>query len=452
MRFFKLFIICTLLIIAYSLGFLFSWGWIISLVILILFIIVLFLPKPWGLGFIGIFINYSNHIFALRKKESETLNYFPKQTNKKVALGLSGGVDSAVSVFLLQKQGYEVRGFFMRNWDSTFNMEVNSILNEDEICQQEEDYNDALKVAKHFDIELERVDFVKEYWDQVFSKFLKDIKNGLTPNPDIMCNRAIKFNEFTNYIFKKYPDISVIATGHYAKISKNNNNFYLKEAKDTFKDQTYFLSEINKEILSKTIFPLGDLKKDEVREIAKNLALPVANKKDSTGICFIGKRNFPDFMSNYLKDEPGNIVDKKTNKVVGKHRGVLFYTLGQRKGLNLGGMKEPYYVCEKNLKNNILYVSSDSKLESNILYSNIITTNNFNLLVPEKEVPKKNTIIEIKVRHAETKHKGRIEDFTKNNNKYYLKVKTLEKIKAVTPGQEIVLYKKGICLGGGQIV
>src|ERR1051325_8811779 len=198
---------------------------------------------------------------------------------------------------------------------------------------------------------------------------------GITPNPDIFCNKYIKFKEFTDYIFKNYPELEYVSTGHYASIKTKDDDYFLGQAIDEFKDQTYFLSEIDKKILNKIYFPLANLKKSAIKA-----NLPTATKKDSTGICFIGKRNFPDFIANYLKDKPGKIIDQKTNKAIGKHRGVLFYTLGQRRGLNLSGNKEPYFVSKKDVKKNILYVATEKNPE--FLYSNYIETENFNLLAP----------------------------------------------------------------------
>ncbi len=379
----------------------------------------------------------------LNKNKDET-NFMP-QKGSKVAIMLSGGVDSAVVTKLLIDDGYEVEAFFMRNWDSTTNMELNNILTEDEICQQEEDYNDAKKVAKHFNIKLNRVDFVKEYWDDVFSTFLKEIEIGLTPNPDILCNRHIKFDRFIEYVNKNKPEFKYVATGHYAKIVERGGEKLLGQAVDSFKDQTYFLSEIDKERLKQIIFPLGSLEKTEIRKIAEESGIPVANKKDSTGICFIGKRNFPEFISNYLKEKDGKIIDKETGEVVGKHRGALFYTIGQRKGLNLGGFEKPYFVSEKDISKNIIYVSLGS--DNKDLLTREINAKSFNFLIDPSlivdEMP-----IEFKTRHSEIIYEGKVILTSENE----VKIISKDFIKAVTPGQELVIYKNGICLGGGQII
>lgn len=381
-----------------------------------------------------------NHIMT---KLNDEKNFMPKK-GTKVAVMLSGGVDSAVTTKLLVDQGYEVEAFFMRNWDSTTNLELNNILTEEEICQQEEDYNDAKAVAKHFGVKLHRVDFVKEYWDDVFSVFLKEIEEGLTPNPDILCNRHIKFDRFIDHIEKNHPEFEYVATGHYAKIIEREGVKLLAQAKDTFKDQTYFLAEIHKERLNKVIFPLADLTKKEIRALATESGIPVASKKDSTGICFIGKRNFPEFISNYLEEKQGNIVDEETGEVVGKHRGALFYTIGQRKGLNLGGFNKPYFVSSKDVKKNIVYVSSG---EDNLnLLTKEINAKGFNFLVDESLL-NDGMKVKFKTRHSEIIYDGKLTMVAESK----IRIDSNVEIKAVTPGQEVVVYFNGICLGGGQI-
>lgn len=370
-------------------------------------------------------------------------NFMPKK-GTKVAVMLSGGVDSSVVAKLLLDEGYEVEAFFMRNWDSTTNLELNNILTEDEICQQEEDYNDAKLVADHLGITLNRVDFVKEYWDDVFSTFLKEIEAGLTPNPDILCNRHIKFDRFIKHIEENRPEFEYVATGHYAKIVEREGVRLMVQAKDSFKDQTYFLAEINKSILNKIIFPLADLDKSEIREIAKEANIPVANKKDSTGICFIGKRNFPEFISNYLEEKPGKIIDEQTGQIVGDHRGALFYTIGQRKGLNLGGFEEPYFVSSKDIEKNIVFVSSGK--DNSSLMTKEITAKGFNFLIDDSYITT-DMKVKFKTRHSELIFDGTLNLIGENK----VKVIADQEIKAVTPGQELVVYFNGICIGGGQI-
>ena len=270
---------------------------------------------------------------------------------KKVIVGVSGGVDSSVALILLKNQGYEVEGLFMRNWDSLVNNDINGNPTlENDICTQEQDYNDAKSVCDKLGVKLHRVDFVKEYWDYVFSYFLDELKKGRTPNPDVMCNKYIKFDLFIKEAKKLGADY--IATGHYAKIIDGN----LYKAKDINKDQSYFLSQLTNEQLKNVLFPLGDITKDKVRKIAREYDLVTKDKKDSTGICFIGERNFRKFLSNYLPNKPGNIVNIDTNEVLGTHIGLMHYTVGQRKGLNIGGTKEKLFVVGKDLNKNILYV------------------------------------------------------------------------------------------------
>ena len=268
---------------------------------------------------------------------------------KKVVIGMSGGVDSSVAAIKLKEQGYEVIGLFMRNWDSLANMEYDAPSTSN-ICPQEEDYNDAKKVCDKLGIPLYRKDFVKEYWDYVFTYFLDELKHGRTPNPDIMCNKYIKFDMFRREAVKLGADF--IATGHYARIE----NGKLLRGVDDNKDQTYFLSQVSKEQLKNVLFPIGDMVKSDVRKIALDNGLITAKKKDSTGICFIGERNFTKFLENYLPNTPGDIVNIDTNEVIGKHIGLMYYTIGQRKGLDIGGTKERMFVVGKDLNKNILYI------------------------------------------------------------------------------------------------
>ena len=353
---------------------------------------------------------------------------------KKVVVGISGGVDSSVAALLLKQQGYEVIGLFMRNWDSTINNDYlgNPNLNND-ICPQEKDYNDALAVCQKLDIPLHRIDFVKEYWDYVFTYFLDELKKGRTPNPDVMCNKYIKFDLFVKEAEKLGADH--IATGHYAKVIDGQ----LYKANDKNKDQSYFLAYVNKDMFKKVIFPLQDLTKPEIRKIASKYDLVTANKKDSTGICFIGERNFTKFLENYLPNIPGKIVNIETNEVVGEHIGLMYYTLGQRRGLNLGGFKNKSYVAKKDIENNILYIATGD--ENKYLYSNEAIIEDFNFLTD-----KKITNCTCKFRYRQADIKCSVE-YLENN-----KIKVIyDKAKAVTPGQFCVLYDGDLCLGGGII-
>ena len=353
---------------------------------------------------------------------------------KKVVVGISGGVDSSVAALLLKQQGYELIGLFMRNWDSTINNDYlgNPNLNND-ICPQEKDYNDALAVCQKLDIPLHRIDFVKEYWDYVFTYFLDELKKGRTPNPDVMCNKYIKFDLFVKEAEKLGADY--IATGHYAKVIDGQ----LYKANDKNKDQSYFLAYVNKDMFKKVIFPLQDLTKPEIRKIASKYDLITANKKDSTGICFIGERNFTKFLENYLPNIPGKIVNIETNEVVGEHIGLMYYTLGQRRGLNLGGFKNKSYVAKKDIENNILYIATGD--ENKYLYSNEAIIEDFNFLTD-----KKITNCTCKFRYRQADIKCSVE-YLENN-----KIKVIyDKAKAVTPGQFCVLYDGDLCLGGGII-
>ena len=351
----------------------------------------------------------------------------------KVVIGMSGGVDSSVAAILLKEQGYEVIGLFMRNWDSSINNDYlgNPNLNNN-ICPQEEDYNDALAVCKKLDISLHRIDFVKEYWDYVFEYFLTELKAGRTPNPDIMCNKYIKFDMFIKEAKKLGADY--IATGHYARLE----NGKLLRAVDLNKDQTYFLSQVTKEQFNHVLFPIGELEKPLVREIALKHGLITAKKKDSTGICFIGERNFTKFLENYLPNIPGDIVDIETNKVIAKHIGLMYYTIGQRKGLNLGGNEDRTYAVGKDLAKNILYVSDSDEY----LISTSCIVEQMNWISDSK--PEKCTA---KFRYRQSDNDVEIE-LLENDE---ILVKYNQGVKSVTPGQACVLYLGDECLGGGII-
>ena len=353
---------------------------------------------------------------------------------KKVIVGISGGVDSAVSAYLLKKQGYEVEGLFMRNWDSSINNDINGnpTLNNN-ICTQEEDYNDAVKVCDKLGIKLHRIDFIKEYWDYVFTYFLDELKKGRTPNPDIMCNKYIKFDMFKKEADKLGADY--IATGHYARMIDGK----LYRGLDKNKDQTYFLSQVSKEQLSNVIFPVGELEKEEVRKIAKELDLVVADKKDSTGICFIGERNFKEFLTNYLPNKPGIVVDIDTNEEIGNHIGLMYYTIGQRRGLDIGGNKDRLYVVGKDLDKNILYVSLGD--DTKYLKTNECIVEEINFISDERP-----TEATAKFRYRQEDIPVSIEYLDDGN----LLIK-YDDVKSVTPGQACVLYQGEECLGGGII-
>ena len=350
---------------------------------------------------------------------------------KTVVIGMSGGVDSAVSAYLLKKEGYNVIALFMRNWDSTINGE--DFENNDIICPQERDYNDALKVCETLDIPLHRVDFIKEYWDYVFKYFLDELKKGRTPNPDLLCNKYIKFDLFKKEAIKLGADY--MATGHYARVKDGK----LLRAKDLNKDQTYFLADITKEQLENVIFPIGELIKPEVRRIAEEQNLIVADKKDSTGICFIGERNYQKFIRNYLKENKGDIIDVKTNEVIGTHNGLMNYTIGQRRNVGLSGNNDRHFVCGKNVEKNILYVTIG---DDEYLYSDACVIENVNFISDDRPIK-----CSAKFRYRGEDHPVELE-YLENNE---ILVKYPKKAKSVTPGQACVLYDGDICLGCGFI-
>ena len=354
---------------------------------------------------------------------------------KKVVIGMSGGVDSSVAAILLKKQGYDVLGLFMRNWDSSINNDIlgNPDLNSD-ICPQEKDYNDALKVCEKIGIPLHRIDFVKEYWDYVFTYFLDELKRGRTPNPDIMCNKYIKFDMFAKEARKLGADY--IATGHYARLKDGK----LLRGIDQNKDQTYFLSQLSSKQLENVLFPIGDLEKPEVRKIANEYDLITANKKDSTGICFIGERNFSKFLSNYLPNQTGDIVNIETNEVIGKHVGLMYYTIGQRKGLNIGGNSDRIFVVGKNLDKNILYVAHGDDNKYLISDSCIVEMVNWNA---DRNI----TECSAKFRYRQKDNDVKVKFLDDGN----MLVSYEQGVKSVTPGQACVFYLGEECLGGGII-
>ncbi len=360
---------------------------------------------------------------------------------KKVIIGMSGGVDSSVAAHLLIKQGYEVEGLFMRNWDSAVNKDVLGNPDLDApVCPQELDYQDAKKVCEKLEIPLHRVDFVKEYWDDVFTYFLNEYKAGRTPNPDVMCNKYIKFNAFLKHAVNLGADY--IAMGHYAGVRHDETGSMLLKGKDSNKDQSYFLCMLTSDQLSKTIFPLYEIDKPKVREIAIDLDLATARKKDSTGVCFIGERNFTQFLSNYLPAQPGDMVNDE-GEVVGKHIGLMYYTIGQRKGLGIGGAGDAYYVTGKDLEKNILHVGQGFHHEKLYSTSALITDVNWVGAKPTEE----NYKCFAKFRYRQADNGVSITWIDETS----LMVTFDEPLRAVTPGQVAAFYDDEVCLGGGII-
>lgn len=359
------------------------------------------------------------------------MNDIPK--NSRIILGMSGGVDSSVAALLLKKQGYDVIGIFMKNWDEN---------GEDGVCTATSDYEDVRMVCDQIGIPYYTVNFVKKYWDNVFTYFLEEYKKGRTPNPDILCNKEVKFKAFLDYAMKLQGNY--VAMGHYAQVDFFNGKYRLLRGEDENKDQTYFLCALNQYQLSKSIFPIGHLKKSEVREIAKKAGLKTADKKDSTGICFIGERNFNEFIDKYLPAKPGNIVTYE-GEIIGRHDGLMHYTMGQRKGLGIGGVGtgQPWFVAEKNLDANLLYVVQGDNNPK--LYSKALVCNNVNWI--SGETPLKSFMCTAKFRYRQ--RDVDVEIIPQKDGSYRVEFK--EPQKAVTLGQFAVFYQGLECLGGGVI-
>ncbi len=350
---------------------------------------------------------------------------------KNVVLGMSGGVDSAVSAWLLKRQGFNVIALFMHNWEES----------DDGCCTAEQDFADVKRVSDKLDIPYYSVNFAKEYKERVFSYFLDEYKKGRTPNPDVLCNREIKFGPFLQYA--KALGADYIATGHYCGVSHLNGKHYLLKARDQSKDQTYFLNQLSQNQLADVLFPLADIEKSEVRKIADKLGLVNAEKKDSTGICFIGERNFRSFLQNYLPNQRGEIVDVN-GKSVGEHIGLMYYTLGQRRGLGLGGTAEGqgrWFVVEKDLENNKLIVSHG---DESVLLSNSLLASSMNWI---PDCPSESFTCTAKFRYRQPEQKVDVKVLTDGR----ISVNFHEKQRAVTPGQFVVLYDGVKCLGGGII-
>lgn len=370
---------------------------------------------------------------------------FLKKSNHltKVIVGLSGGVDSAVTAYLLKQQGYEVIGIFMKNWEDD---------DDSEYCSSRVDFVDAAAVADVLGIEIEHVNFAAEYRDRVFAEFLREYQAGRTPNPDILCNAEIKFKAFLDHAMRLGAE--KIATGHYARVRQNADSglFELLKGLDPSKDQSYFLHRLTQTQLSKTLFPVGELHKTEVRRIAAEIGLPNAKKKDSTGICFIGERPFREFLNRYIAKEAGPIRDAK-GRVIGQHVGLSFYTLGQRQGLGIGGIKEkgaqkgggehaPWFVARKDMANNTLWVVQGH--DHPWLQSHQLTAQNASWVAGS---PPMQTTIAAKTRYRQTDAACTVQSMSADGCTLHFETPQW----AVTPGQSAVLYDGDVCLGGAVI-
>ncbi|WP_324100859.1 MULTISPECIES: tRNA 2-thiouridine(34) synthase MnmA [unclassified Gilliamella] len=357
-------------------------------------------------------------------------------TSPKVVVGMSGGVDSSVSAYLLQQQGYQVVGLFMKNWEED---------DTDEYCSAAVDLADAQAVCDKLNIKLYTINFAAEYWDNVFEHFLSEYKAGRTPNPDILCNKEIKFKAFLEYAAQDL-GADYIATGHYVRKRTTGDKVELLRGVDNNKDQSYFLYTLSKDQVRQSLFPVGELEKPQVRKIAEQLGLATASKKDSTGICFIGERKFSDFLARYLPAQAGAIrtVD---GQVIGKHQGLMYHTLGQRKGLGIGGLKQaddtPWYVVDKDIKNNELIVAQGH--DHPALFSDGLIAQQLHW-VDRKAVTKPFTCT-VKTRYRQQDIQCQVNPISEDK----IEVIFAHPVAAVTPGQSAVFYQDEVCLGGGII-
>lgn len=360
-----------------------------------------------------------------------TLIYMKDPKDTKVVVGMSGGVDSSVAALLLKEQGYNVVGIFMKNWDEK---------DDNGACTATEDYEDVRRVCDQLEIPYYTVNFVKEYWDRVFTYFLEEYKKGRTPNPDVMCNKEIKFKAFLDMALKLEADY--IAMGHYANVIFKDGEYKLLRGADTNKDQTYFLCKLNQYQLSKSLFPIGHLEKPKLREIAKKANLETANKKDSTGVCFIGERDFNKFLSEFLPAKSG-LIKTLSGEIKGNHNGLMYYTLGQRKGLGIGGEGNAWFVAEKDLKTNTLYIAQGE--DNPLLYSYGLVATELSFI---SDTPKPNSFkCTAKFRYRQPDQNVTVTIM--EDNKCFVEFE--DKQKAITPGQEVVFYNDLECLGGATI-
>ncbi len=357
------------------------------------------------------------------------------RTKQRVIVGLSGGVDSAVATLLLRQQGFDVQGLFMKNWEED---------DRDGYCGAAADLQDARQVCERLEIPLHKVNFATEYWDRVFQYFLQEYRAGRTPNPDVLCNTEIKFKAFLEHALNLGADL--IATGHYARIEHRSGKYRLLKARDAAKDQTYFLHGLSQAQLAKTLFPLGELEKSEVRRIAAEAGLANHAKKDSTGICFIGERRFRDFLSRYLPSQPGE-MRTPDGTLVGMHQGLMYYTLGQRQGLGIGGMRgaseAPWYVVGKDLERNVLLVAQGHD-HPQLYHRGLITGKVHWIDGMPPELPFR---CQAKTRYRQSDQACMITESTHG----HCHVVFDEPQRAMTPGQYVVFYRADECLGGGVI-
>jgi tRNA-uridine 2-sulfurtransferase len=356
----------------------------------------------------------------------------------RVIVGMSGGVDSSVSAYLLLEQGFQVEGLFMKNWEED---------DTDEYCAAAEDLKDAQAVCEKLGIKLHTINFATEYWDNVFEYFLAEYKAGRTPNPDIMCNKEIKFKAFLEFACEDL-GADYIATGHYVRREYRNNKWHMVRGLDSNKDQSYFLYTLSHKQVGQTLFPVGDIEKPEVRAIAEKANLVTHNKKDSTGICFIGERKFKDFLQQYLPAQPG-IIESAEGEEVGKHDGLMYHTLGQRKGLRIGGLatagEEPWYVVEKDLIRNVLIVGQGHNHPR--LFSKGLVANQLHWVARE-EITEPFTCT-VKTRYRQQDVPCTVKALC--NDKGEFEILFDEEQSSVTPGQSVVFYQGDVCLGGGII-